>query len=131
MSKMSQWLAVAFSTWFTWLIYTSGTPFGTEAQNDLVHWIVYGLFLLSFYSFRMDDFTLAQFRPKSHWLKAGADINILAQIFLLVVTDHWLLGLARGLSEVIARGNCNAAFHRVSEETRRLAKQVGSDLSRQ
>ncbi len=116
MNKMTQWMAVAFSTWFTWLIYISQTHHGTEAQADMVPWIVWILFAVSLNSFRMDDFFLVQLRPKSHWLKAGADINILAQVFLLVVTGHWLLAAARGVSEVIARGNCNAAHQRLDQE---------------
>lgn len=130
---MSQWLAVAFSTWFTWIIYLSEVPQGTEVHEDLVVWITWFLLLVSLTSFYMDDLFLAQLKPKSHWLKAGADINILAQIFLLVVTGHWQLGAVRALSEIIARGNSNAAHHRISETIRRMdqviaAEEVRSEL---
>ncbi len=127
MSKMSQWMAVAFSTWFTWLIYVSGTYYGTEAQADMVPWIVWILFLVALNSLRMDNEFLIKLRPKTHWLKAGADINILAQVLLLTVTGHWLLALVRAFSEVIIRGKCNYAHSEMvwrggsafSEEARR------------
>ena len=66
----------------------------------------------------MDDFFLVQIRPKSHWLKAGADINILAQVFLLVVVGHWFLAALRAASEIIVRGNCNSAYERLDQEAR-------------
>lgn len=125
MNRMSQWMAVAFSTWFTWLIYITGTHHASQAQVDLVPWIVWILFLVSLNSFRMDDYFLAQLRPKSHWLKAGADINILAQVFLLVVTGHWLLGAVRAASEIIARGNCNSAHQRLDDEARSIRSGEG------
>lgn len=103
MNRMSQWLAIVFSTWYTWLIYTSNTSAGTEAQADLVPWITWGLFAISLNSFRMDDDFLVQLQHKTHWIKAGADINIIAQVFLLVVTGHWLLAFVRGCSETIIR----------------------------
>ncbi len=109
MSKMSQWIAVGFSTWFTWLIYTSNTLAGTEAQADLVTWITWGLFAISLISIRMDNELLVQLGPKTHMIKAGADINILAQVFLLLVTGHWLLALVRAASEILIRGKCNYA----------------------
>ena len=96
MNRMSQWLAIAFSTWYTWLIYVSNSPAGTESQVDLVPWITWGLFAISLNSVRMDDEFLIQLQHKTHWIKAGADINIIAQVFLLVVTGHWLLALVRG-----------------------------------
>lgn len=137
MSKMSQWTAVAFSTWFTWLIYVSNTPAGTEAQADMVPWIVWILFLVALFSLRMDNEALIKFRPKTHWLKAGADINILAQGFLLLVTGHWLLALVRISAEVIIRGKCNYAHSEMVwrqgsaelEEARRAREQA--DLSHQ
>jgi hypothetical protein len=100
---MSQWLAIAFSTWYTWLIYVSNTSAGTEAQADLVPWITWGLFAISLNSLRMDDEFLVHLPPKTHWIKAGADINIVAQVFLLVVTGHWILALVRGFSEALIR----------------------------
>ena len=109
MNKMSQWMAVAFSTWYTWLIYTSNTLAGTEAQVDLVTWITWGLFAISLNSIRMDNVFLVQLGPKTHLIKAGADINILAQVVLLVVTGHWLLALVRAASEILIRGKCNYA----------------------
>jgi len=109
MSKMSQWMAVGFSTWFTWLIYVSNTPAGTEAQADMVPWIVWILFLIALLSLCMDNESLIKLGPKTHWLKAGADINTLAQVFLLTVTGHWLLALVRAFSEIIIRGKCNYA----------------------
>ncbi len=136
MSKMAQWIAVVFSTWFTWLCYVTGTLKGTEAQADLVPWIVWILFLVALSSLRMDNETLVQFRPKSHWLKAGADINILAQIFLLVASGHWFLGFLRGIAEVIARGKCNYAHSEIlwqqgrdTEASRRV--ESGADLPHQ
>ena len=109
MNKMSQWTAVAFSTWFTWLIYISGTNQGTEAQADMVPWIVWVLFVIALNSLRMDNEFLIQLGPKTHWIKAGADINILAQVLLLVVTGHWFLALVRAASEILIRGKCNYA----------------------
>lgn len=109
MNKMSQWTAVAFSTWFTWLIYISGTNQGTEAQADMVPWIVWVLFVIALNSLRMDNEFLIQLGPKTHWIKAGADINILAQVLLLVVTGHWFLALVRATSEILIRGKCNYA----------------------
>lgn len=103
MNRMSQWLAIAFSTWYTWLIYTSNTLTGTEAQADLVLWITWGLFAISLNSVRMDEEFLVQLKHKSHWIKAGADINILAQVFLLVVTGHWVLAVVRGFAETLIR----------------------------
>lgn len=103
MNRMSQWLAIAFSTWYTWLIYTSNTLAGTEAQVDLVAWITWGLFAISLSSLRMEDEFLVQIQHKSHWIKAGADLNIVSQVFLLVVTGHWLLALVRGLAETLIR----------------------------
>lgn len=103
MNRMSQWLAIAFSTWYTWLIYVSNTPAGTEAQADLVPWITWGLFAISLNSIRMDDEFLVHLPAKTHWIKAGADINIVAQVFLLVVTGHWILALVRGFSETLIR----------------------------
>jgi hypothetical protein len=100
---MSQWLAIAFSTWYTWLIYISNTLTGTEAQADLVLWITWGLFAISLNSVRMDEEFLVQLKHKSHWIKAGADINILAQVFLLVVTGHWVLAVVRGFAESLIR----------------------------
>ena len=136
MSRMSQWLAVALSTWFTWLCYVTGTLQGTEAQADLVPWIVWILFLVALNSLRMDNEFLVQLRPKSHWLKAGADINILAQIFLLVASGHWFLGFLRGIAEVIARGKCNYAHSEIlwqqgrdTEASRRV--ESGADLPHQ
>lgn len=133
MNRMSQWLAVAFSTWFTWLCYVTGTHQGTEAQADLVPWIVWIFFLVALNSLRMDNEFLVQLRPKSHLLKAGADINILAQVFFLVVTGHWFLGLLRGASEVIVRGKCNYAHTEIlwqqgrdAEASRRV--ETGADL---
>lgn len=113
MNRMSQWMAVAFSTWFTWLVYTTGTPYASQGQIDLVPWIVWILFLVALNSLRMSNEFLVQLRPKSHLLKAGADINILAQIFLLVVTGHWFLAALRGTAEVIVRGKCNYAHTEV------------------
>ncbi len=113
MNRMSQWIAVAISTWFTWLIYISNTLNGTEAQADLVTWICYIFLLVSIISFRIEDELLVQFRPKTHWLKAGADINILAQVVLLIVTGHWWLAFVRGISEFIVRGKCNLAHYRL------------------
>lgn len=109
MNRMSQWLAVAFSTWFTWLIYTSNTLAGTEAQVDLVIWITWGLCAISVLSLLIKNEAMVQFGPKTHMLKAGADINILAQIFLLVVTGHWLLAWVRATSEILVRGKYNYA----------------------
>jgi uncharacterized YccA/Bax inhibitor family protein len=109
MSKMSQWIAVAFSTWFTWLIYTSNTLATTEAKVDLVIWITWGLCAISLYSLTIVNEIMAQFGPKTHWIKAGADINILAQVFLLVVTGHWFLALVRASSEMLIRGKYNYA----------------------
>lgn len=109
MNKMSQWMAIAFSTWYTWLIYTSNTLAGTETQVDLVTWITWGLFAISLSSIRMTDEFLVQLGPKTHWIKACADINILAQVFLLLVTGHWLLALVRAASETLIRGKCNYA----------------------
>lgn len=103
MNGMSQWLTIVFSTWFTWLIYTSNTLAGTEAQVDLVTWITWGLFIISLYSYRMDDDLLAKLQHKSHWIKAGSDCNVVSQVFLLVVTGHWGLALVRGISETIIR----------------------------
>ncbi len=103
MNRMSQWLAIAFSTWYTWLIYISNTLTGTEAQADLVLWITWGLFAISLNSVRMDEEFLVQLKHKSHWIKAGADINILAQVFLLVVTGHWVLAVVRGFAESLIR----------------------------
>jgi len=104
MNRMSQWLAVAFSTWFTWLIYTSNTLAGTEAQVDLVVWITWGLCAISVLSLLIKNEAMVQFGPKTHMLKAGADINILAQIVLLIVTGHWFLAWVRATSEVLVRG---------------------------
>lgn len=137
MSKMSQWIAVAFSTWFTWLIYTSNTLAGTEAQADLVTWITWGLFAVSLSSMRMADEFLIQLGPKTHLIKAGADINILAQVLLLAVTGHWFLALVRAASEILIRGKCNYAHSEMVwrqgsaeiEEARR--HREGSDLSAQ
>jgi len=130
---MSQWMAVAFSTWFTWLCYVTGTLQATQSQIDLVPWIVWILFLVGLNSLRMSNEFLVQLRPKSHLLKAGADLNILAQIFLLVVTGHWFLGLLRGASEVLVRGKCNYAHAEIFwqqgrdvEESRRI--DTGTDL---
>ena len=109
MSKMSQWIAVAFATWFTWLIYTSNTLAGTEAQADLVIWITWGLFGISLVSLLMENRLIIQFGPKTHLLKAGADINVLAQVFLLVVTGHWFLAWVRATSEILIRGKFNYA----------------------
>ncbi len=136
MSRMSQWIAVAFSTWFTWLCYITGTLQATQGQVDLVPWIVWILFLVSLNSLRMDNEFLVQIRPKSHLLKAGADINILAQVFLLVVSGHWFLALLRGSAEVIVRGKCNYAHTEIlwqqgrdAEASRRI--ETGSDLPHQ
>ena len=109
MSRMSQWMAVGFSTWFTWLIYRSNTLAGTEAQADMVPWIVWILFLAALFSLGMANEALIKLRPKTPWLKVGADINILAQGFLLLVTGHWLLALVRVSAEVIIRGKVNYA----------------------
>ncbi len=103
MNRMSQWIAIAFSTWYTWLIYTAGTLAGTEAQEDLVVWITWGLFGIALYSYRLDDDNLAKLQHKTHWIKACSDVNTIAQVFLLVVTGHWFLGLVRGVSETIIR----------------------------
>lgn len=127
MSKMSQWMAVAFSTWFTWLIYRSNTLAGTEAQADMVPWIVWILFLIALISLRMDNEFLIKLRPKTHWIKACADTNILAQGLLLTVTGHWLLLLVRVSAEIIIRGKVNYAHSEMvwrggspfSEEARR------------
>lgn len=118
MNRMSQWIAIALSCWFTWLIFITNTHHGSEGQADLVTWIVWLLFLVSLNSFRMEDEFLVQIRPKTHMLKAWADVNILAQVFMLTVTGHWTLAAVRGLAEVIARGNCNAAHRRLLEEGR-------------
>lgn len=103
MNRMSQWIAVAFSTWYTWLIYTANTWYGTESQADLVAWITWGLFILSLISYRLDSDTLVKLQHKSHWIAACANVNVLAQIFLLVVTGHWVLAFVRGISETIVR----------------------------
>ncbi len=109
MNRMSQWLAIAFSTWYTWLIYTSNTLAGTETQADLVTWITWGLFAISLNSIRMDDEFLIQLQHKSHWIKAGADINILAQVVLLVLTGHWVLAIVRGFAESLIRFHIDRA----------------------
>lgn len=132
MNKMSQWTAVAFSTWFTWLIYISGTHQGTEAQADMVPWIVWVLFVIALNSLRMTNEFLIQLGPKTHWIKAGADINILAQVLLLVVTGHWFLALVRAASEILIRGKCNYAHSEMvwrqgsahSDEARRAREQA-------
>lgn len=136
MSRMSQWMAVAFSTWFTWLCYVTGTLHATQGQIDLVPWIVWILFFVALNSLRMSNEFLVQIRPKSHLLKAGADINILAQVFLLVVSGHWFLGFLRGISEVIVRGKCNYAHTEIlwqqgrdAEADRRI--ETGGDLPHQ
>lgn len=132
MNRMSQWLAIAFSTWYTWLIYVSNTPAGTESQADLVPWITWGLFIIALNSIRMADEFLIQLAPKTHLIKAGADINILAQVFLLTVSGHWLLALVRAASEILIRGKCNYAHsemvwkqgHARAEEAHEARKQA-------
>jgi hypothetical protein len=75
----------------------------TESQADLVAWITWGLFILSLISYRLDSDTLVKLQHKSHWIAACANVNVLAQIFLLVVTGHWVLAFVRGISETIVR----------------------------
>lgn len=135
MNRMSQWLAVAFSTWFTWLIYTSNTLAGTEAQVDLVIWITWGFCAISLFSLLISNEAMVQFGPKTHLLKAGADINILAQIFLLVVTGHWFLAWVRATSEVLVRGKYKYAHSemvwRQSSAGLEEARRARTDLSAQ
>ena len=103
MSKFSQWISVAVSSWYTWLIYISNTPLGSEAQSDLVAWISHLALLVAVSMFWMERDFLAQLKPKGHMIKACGDVNILAQIFLLVVTGHWWLAAVRAAAEIIAR----------------------------
>jgi len=103
MSKFSQWIAVAFSSWYTWLIYAANTPAGTEAQADLVSWIAHLFLLVALSMFSLKDSFLVHLSPKNHVLKAGGDINILLQVFLLVVTNHWWLAFVRAAAEILAK----------------------------
>lgn len=109
MNKGTQWIAVVFSCWLTWAIFITNTHHGSEALTDAVAWIIHALALVSLNSFRMDDEFLAQLGPKTHTLKMGADVNVLAQVFLLFVTGHWWLGFLRGGSEWLVRWKVDQA----------------------
>lgn len=113
MNRGTQWLAVAFSCWLTWAIYITNTHHGSDALADAVAWIVHILALISLQSFRMEDQFLAELGPKTRMLKMWADVNVLAQVFLLVVTGHWWLGFLRAGSEALVRYKCDLAKDRV------------------
>ena len=113
MTKLSQWIAAVATTWFTWLVYISNTQQGTEAQADLVVWLVHIYLLVSVGSLWLEDYFLAQLQPKNHWLEAITDCNLLAQGFLLVVTFHWWLFLVRVGAEWLVRKNCQYAHERI------------------
>lgn len=115
MNRMSQWMAVIFSTWLTWACYMTGTHHASEALVDAIPWIVWFLFLVSLTALRMEDDFLVQIQAKTHILKAAADVNTLVQVFLLVVTGRWILAAVLAAAQLIVRGKVNGAIQRTEE----------------
>jgi len=113
MNRGTQWIAVAFSCWLTWAIFISNTHYGSPALADAVAWIIHILALIALNTFRMEDEFLAELGPKTHVIKWVTDINLLAQLFLLLVTGHWWLLTLRAASEPAVRRNVDIANHNV------------------
>lgn len=105
MNKVSQWVGCILTTWFTWLIYTSNTHYGAEWQSDLVAFIVFVLAALALMSCLIESKLLLKLKPKTLMIKMWADVNILAQVGLLLFTGHWVLSVLRGGAEVVVRAN--------------------------
>jgi hypothetical protein len=110
MNRMSQWIGIGVSAWYTWLIYISNTHQGSEAQADLAAWMTVLFAALALNTYRMDPEFLVQIRSKTHMLRAWTDVLVLAQVILWFVTGHWWLAAMRGLSEVVARRNVDGAY---------------------
>lgn len=103
MNRGTQWIAVVFSCWLTWAIYVTNTNHASEALTDMVPWIIHVMALISLNTFRMEPEFLSQLAPKTHIIKMWTDVNVLAQVFLLVITGNFWLALLRAGSEALVR----------------------------
>lgn len=94
-------LALIITTTYTWLIYVTGTPSGTEAQADFVRYYTVFVLALALFMLGVSDETIIKVGRRHHMVRAIRDVNLIVQIVLLMVTGHFWLTAMRALSVFI------------------------------